>query len=464
MLRMLEQYLGAEVFRRAIGEYLRDNAYANAETTDLWDAIEASSGQPTRRVMDSWIFQAGFPLVSVEVSGDGRLALSQRQFRYLPDEQPPTTLWQVPVMLRAKGGDGTVREKVLLSEAAQTLELPGGLEWVVANEGGHGFYRVRYSSELLRRLTANVQENLSAIERFGLVSDTWASVLAGLSPLADFLDLARLFQGENDRNVWTALLGALGYLNRAIEPNQRPALQAFTRELARPALGRLGWEPRPGESELIGQLRGSLVGALGTLGHDAEVQARTRELYGRYREDRTAVDPNLVAAMVNTVAYTGGRAEYDEFVQRYKQAPTPQEEQRFLFGLAGFLDRDLVLRTAEMAITDEVRTQNAPYLVGSLMHNLVGGDLAWEFTKANWETMLARFPENSIVRMCEGITALATPELEADVQAFFADHKVPAAGKTLDQHLERLHIAVVFKQREAASLAAAFPPAGIGRM
>jgi puromycin-sensitive aminopeptidase len=98
------------------------------------------------------------------------------------------------------------------------------------------------------------------------------------------------------------------------------------------------------------------------------------------------------------------------------------------------------------------------------MHNLAGGDLAWEFTKEHWGTMLARFPENSIVRMCEGITALATPELEADVTRFFADHPVPAAGKTLDQHLERLHVNVVFKQREASALESAFPPAGPERV
>jgi len=153
----------------------------------------------------------------------------------------------------------------------------------------------------------------------------------------------------------------------------------------------------------------------------------------------------------------GGPAEYDEFVDGYKNAPTPQEEQRFLFALAGFQDRALVERTAKLTLSDEVRTQNAPYLMGSLMHNLVGGDLAWEFTKQNWDTMLDRFPENSIIRMCEGVTALNRPELEADVRRFFENHSVPAAGKTLAQHLERLHIAVVFRQREAASLTTAFP-------
>jgi puromycin-sensitive aminopeptidase len=463
VLRMLEQYLGPDIFRRGISRYLREHEYGNAETTDLWDAIESSSGQPTRRIMDSWIFQGGFPLVSVGRAGGGGLRLSQRQFRYLQDEvdqDPRTSLRQVPVMIRAGSSAGVTRAKVLLGEAEQLIQLAPDIRWVVVNEDGHGFYRVRYSSDLLRELTANVQHNLVAIERFNLVSDTWASVAAGLTPLKDLLDLARLFPDEPDRNVWSALLGAFAYLNRALEPDQRPALQDLVRKLAGPALERLGWQPTEGESDLVSQLRGMLVGSLGTLGEDPAVQARARQLYTRYREDRAAVDPNLAPAVVNVVAHAGGPTEYADFVESYKTAATPQEEQRFLFALAGFQDRDLVRRTAEMTITDQVRTQNAPFLVSSLLHNLVGGDLAWEFTKHHWETMLARYPESSIVRMCEGVTALTTPELERDVREFFAEHPVPAAGKTLEQHLERLHIAVVFKQREAASLAAAFPPGG----
>lgn len=456
VLRMLEQYLGPAVFQRGIQHYLQKHAYANAETTDLWDAIESASGEPTRRIMDSWIFQAGYPLVSVDLV-DGRLRLAQQRFLYLNEGGTPDMLWQVPVMLRMRGPSGERHLRVLLGEREQLVELPEPADWIVANEGGHGFYRVRYAPDLRRRLTAGLQQNLSAIERFNLVSDTWASAVAGLSPLQEFIELARRFVDETDRNVWSILIGALSYLNRAIDPEQRPALQAFVRELLRPAFERLGWEPKPGERDLDGQLRGTLLGALGTLGQDAEVQARARELYARYRSDRAAVDPNLAPAVVSIVAHTGGEREYEEFLERYRTAPTPQEENRFLFALAGFQDRGLVQRTAELSVTDAVRTQNAPYLLAALLQNLVGGDLAWAFIKERWDTLLARFPQNSIVRMCEGVTALATPELEADVRSFFASHPVPAAGKTLDQHLERLHIAVVFKQREAAALEALFP-------
>ncbi|MGB6058993.1 MAG: M1 family metallopeptidase, partial [Microthrixaceae bacterium] len=40
VVRMLEQYLGAETFRSGISAYLKNHAYSTTETTDLWDALE----------------------------------------------------------------------------------------------------------------------------------------------------------------------------------------------------------------------------------------------------------------------------------------------------------------------------------------------------------------------------------------------------------------------------------------
>src|ERR1700719_986139 len=72
VLRMLEQYMGEEEFRKGIAAYLKKHEYANAETTDLWDALEHSSKQPIRKMMDSWIFQPGFPIVRAEATADGK--------------------------------------------------------------------------------------------------------------------------------------------------------------------------------------------------------------------------------------------------------------------------------------------------------------------------------------------------------------------------------------------------------
>ena len=275
-------------------------------------------------------------------------------------------------------------------------------------------------------------------------------------PVSDFLDLTKLFGDETDRNVWVALIGGLGYLHRMLAPERRPALQGFVRDLIGPAVARLGWTRREGESELTGQLRGTLIAALGTLGEDAAVQTKAKELHARYLNDRAAVDRDVVPAVIGIVAHTGGPAEYDLFVERYQSAPTPQEKQRYLFGLAGFRSRDLLQRTLDLTLTDKVRTQDAPFVINSALHNLDGGDLTWAFVKEHWDELVARFPGNTHVRMVEGITSLSTPELVPDIEQFFKTHEIKQGAKTLQQHLERLQINLAFRQREAENLATLF--------
>src|ERR1019366_6530568 len=103
-------------FRKGIAAYLRKHQYANAETGDLWDALERASGEPVRKLMDSWIFQPGFPIVEAAVAADGRsLTVRQRRFFYLPEGAAgPDQLWQVPVLVRAKTDKGIATHKLLL--------------------------------------------------------------------------------------------------------------------------------------------------------------------------------------------------------------------------------------------------------------------------------------------------------------------------------------------------------------
>ncbi len=54
--------------------------------------------------------------------------------------------------------------------------------------------------------------------------------------------------------------------------------------------------------------------------------------------------------------------------------------------------------------------------------------------------------------MCGGIVSLATPELERDVRGFFMTRKIDLGGKTLDQYLEQLRIAVNVRERDGIVL------------
>ena len=107
LLRMLEQYLGVERFRAGVSHYLRTHSYANTETNDLWDAIEATSGEPVRRIMDSWIWQPGYPIVTASLEptdGGPALMLSQQRFRFEAGESGDSPVWAIPVHI-SNGGD-----------------------------------------------------------------------------------------------------------------------------------------------------------------------------------------------------------------------------------------------------------------------------------------------------------------------------------------------------------------------
>ena len=456
VLRMLEQYLGAVVFREGVRDYLRTHRFANADTGDLWAALGRASQQPIPAVMDGWIFRPGYPVVTVSREPGGHLVLSQQRFNYLREPLPPGTAepeqpWQVPIQLRLYAGGRQSEERVLLAGREARLRVGAGAERVVANAGGHGFYRVRYAPDLLDALLQRI-EALAPIERFNLVNDAWALAVAGLMPLTAYLDLTTRFRDERDRNVWSVLVGSLHTLNRIVEPAERRRLEVLVRDRATAAFEALGWTPRTAEDELTRQLRGDLVRALGILGNDAGVQARAVEVYRAYLADSGAVDPNVLPAVIAVLAHTGDAGRYEDFLRRFRSASTPQEEQRYLYALTGFRDPALTRQTLERAVNGEIRTQDAAFVVRSMLMSVDARELAWDFVKQHWDTMDRLYPKHGMRRLAEGVTGLATPALEADVTRFFAEKKPQFGGKVLAQYLEQLHVAVVLRQRETVDL------------
>ena len=166
-----------------------------------------------------------------------------------------------------------------MNDQESRVSLPQNWTSVLANEDGHGFYRVRYSPNLLARLQQTGLHALAPVERFNLLNDTWASTIAGMVPPADYVALTEHFRGERDPHVWSVILGSFSTMNHLLTEQDRPLLAAFVRDRVTPAFRDLGWSPKPGERELVKELRGDLIRALGTLGRDPDIQAQAAEAY-----------------------------------------------------------------------------------------------------------------------------------------------------------------------------------------
>ena len=54
VVRMLRAWLGEKEFQAGLQLYLKRHSYSNAQTDDLWRALEEATGQPVGKVANNW--------------------------------------------------------------------------------------------------------------------------------------------------------------------------------------------------------------------------------------------------------------------------------------------------------------------------------------------------------------------------------------------------------------------------
>ena len=451
VLRMLEDFLGEETFRQGIHHYLRSHQYGNARTEDLWASLEQVSGKPITTIMNTWVKQAGYPVVTVEESTDaydGAPALSLTQSRFLydrllsPEDDDPAR-WQAPISIQQAG----VQSKVAALMVGDTLNVPldsaGDSGWVKVNAGQTGFYRVNYDADQWKRLGEAVGSmELPATDRLGLQNDAYALMRAGSLSPATFLALAENYRGETHVSVWSDLASNLGSFDNLIgsQPYYDRFLP-FAQGIFRKAAQRIGWEPRPDEGHLDTLLRTTILGQLGAYGDEVTIQ-EARARFDRFLERPESLPPDLRGMVISLTAQAGDGDTFDTLLQLEDAADLQEEKMRLLRALTRFQREDLLQKTLDLTLSPRVRTQDTVSLVIGVAVNRIGGDMAWEFIKNNWDEFNRRYGAGgfAIMHLVSIIGRFTTLEHAADVEAFFAEHPAPGAQRTIQQSLERIRI------------------------
>ena len=468
VIRMLEQFLTPEVFRQGLHQYLETNQYANARTGDLWSAMEAVSQKPVTAIMDSWIAQTGYPVLSVQAadSGDGvELTLAQERFVYdhLLGTAAEPTVWQVPVSVAQGGNGGGAAAGPIVMDAAQTrLRLPaaaGGDNWFKVNPGETGFFRVNYAAADWQRLLPAIRSlSLPATDRLGLQNDAYALSKAGLLPVTQFLELAGAYENEDDASVWSDLASNLRDIELLVA--EEPCYEnyrAFARDLFRPAALRCGWDAQAGEGHLDALLRSTVISQAGSYG-DAEFLAQAGERFADYLKDPAGLHPDLRGVVFSLAAQAGDAETYGQLWQLYEETDLQEEKIRLALATARFTQPELLEETLRRSLTDAVRSQDTITVITAVAANLQGRHLAWQFVQDNWPEFDRRYGDGGfglmrLVSICSNFVDAAKP---AEVEAFFREHPAPAAERTIRQALERIRLNVKWLELNRGELATRF--------
>ena len=463
VIRMLENFLGEESFRKGLNRYLSSHMYDNARTEDLWSALETESGQPVTAIMDSWVKQMGYPVLQVEsdrTGGQTTLSVTQERFVYDrllgdggPDSDSDNEVWRVPV----SASQGSEESAVTVMDGRQTqIDVPGsGDGWVKLNPLQTGFFRVNYSTEDWQRLVPAIESlELHATDRLGVQNDAYALSRAGLLPVTQFLSLAQAYKNEGDASVWSDLASNLRDIEQLISDEAiHPAYQGFAREIFGPAARKIGWEPKSGEGHLDALLRSTVLSQAGSY-HDPDVTAQASERFQKYLQDRETLAPDLRGVVFALAAQSGGKDVYDQIWGLEGETDLAEEKIRLLMSLTRFQQHELLNSTLADSLSAKVRSQDSITLVAGVAANPKGRDLAWEFVKDNWAEFDRRYGGGGfgLMRLVSICSHFNSQEKADEVDSFFAEHPAPAAERTIRQALERVRLNIKWLEQNRQEL------------
>src|SRR5262249_54254494 len=141
-LRMLESFLGEDVFRDGIGLYITAHKYSNSTTADLWNALSEASKKPVGQIAAGWTQQPGFPIVNVKREADGKVLLTKERFKVNLKNAPPLN-WQIPLTFTFIG---QAPATLLMTNKTDILENIPADRALKLNANGAGNYRVEYDA------------------------------------------------------------------------------------------------------------------------------------------------------------------------------------------------------------------------------------------------------------------------------------------------------------------------------
>lgn len=446
VIRMLENYLGEEVFRGGIRAYVAAHAYANTTTADLWGALEAASGKPVRDIAVGFTEQGGVPLVVAQAACEGgaqKVTLRQERFA-IHDPAPEPRRWKTPV---ARGGIGGTQETVLLDG---TATLDGGRcgDPVKLNLGDVGYYRVQYDAVMGAALTA-AADRLAPADRASLLGDTFALVEAGRTAPATFFDLADRLAGDDNRAVLGQIMGPLGRIDHLQwRRPEREAFRAYARTVLRPMFARIGFDAAPAEAADSSLLRPRLIGMLAAFG-DGAVIAEAKRRFARFMSDPASLPTALRDSVTEIVGRDADGATYDALIALARKATNTDERVRYYMAAAGARDDELARRTLALTLTDELPTTLTGRVIMAVASSGEHRDLAWDFVKANFAALAARLGPSFQDNFPAGLLSTFSDAAHAQELADFAPAHATAGGRVVAARaLERMLTDVDFSARQ----------------
>lgn len=450
LIQMLHEYIGDEVFRKGMAIYMQRHKYSNTTTEDLWKALGEASGKDIEQFMGDWVGKPGHPVLSYEIE-DTHATITQKRFYANPAQTPPEddTLWPVPLL------SSTLPDAGLLTTRFSKFVVEPA-DYHLINEGGTGFYHVRYDPKTLARIARAVTEGkLQPSDRQRLLMDSVALNRAGVETTLDTLRLLSHYDREDNYAVWLAINAATNALRILVNEDARykPDLQRFIAGLTRAEFERLGWEAKKGEAHFDTLLRPFVIGNM-VYAHDPSVDEHCQQLFKAARRPED-IPSDIRAIVYSAAVYRHGQPAVDKLLAWYKATISADERVNIVAGLSSVQDADIAKTLIGLVSTKTVKLQDSFYWFIYFIRSKHGRMPAWHWMQQNWDWITKNFGGDHDFGMFPkyaGSAFSTSDELHMYKDFFAPKLKVAALTRTITQGFEDIETRMLWRERDLESV------------
>src|SRR5437762_10143185 len=210
--------------------------------------------------------------------------------------------------------------------------------------------------------------------------------------------------------------------------SEQEKFQRYARSLLRPTFDAVGWETKPDERAAVApNLRASLITALGNL-DDPKIVANCRERFKAFVTNPESLAPDLRSAVFSVVGRYADESTWNELHQLGLKTTSIEEKQNYYDALADAIDPKLVKKTLPIALTDELPTSRAVFLVLRIARESGHPDIAWDFARANMKALLAKSDALGANTYAPSLFTFFPDDSRAQELRRYAKNNLPAAS------------------------------------
>ncbi|XP_017767301.1 PREDICTED: aminopeptidase N-like [Eufriesea mexicana] len=214
---MLSNILGEDTFRDGLIRYISAHEYSSVTSDDLWEAMQNAldrSDTPhldfrVKDVMDTWIEQTGYPLVTVTrnySTGDTII----RQEPSIFSEDQTRKQWWIPINYATKSAYNfsVTKPMYFLKPDDKDIVIHGIHvdDWIIVNLQHTGYYRVNYDTanwqKVANFLNTGDYQKIHVGNRIQLMDTAFHLMKSNKFAIHLFMDLTNYLRRETDGIVW----------------------------------------------------------------------------------------------------------------------------------------------------------------------------------------------------------------------------------------------------------------------